>query len=191
MKRNSIFLKGIAAVMMTAALYGCSGGGTASPKRKQMPEFDSYNGFEGAVPFSNYTAQSSGDYSFTTSNVDLPLNGSMQGFAAVALPDASNDSLVVNLLHSFKPFALPLISTWAHEQKRGVMIDLSSHNDGNVHRTDYLLSKANDFNIPIVVMWDSGSSNRVAELRSMVNEIPYVQFSCTSGADPSANNYSK
>lgn len=187
MKMSSSFLKGITAVLIAATVYSCSGGG--SPKRKEMPEFDSYNGFEGAVPFSGHGVQPQGAYGFTTTNVDMMLNGSMQGFVSVALPDASNDSLVVNLLHSFKPFALPLISSWSREQRRGVMIDLSSHTDVNVHRTDYLLTKNDDFTISVVVIWDQGSAARVAALREMANELPFVKFSCTSGFDPSVTGY--
>jgi hypothetical protein len=190
MKVNTILYKILIAGAFASLLYSCSGGASA-PARKKMPEFNSYDGIEGAGPFSN-TSEASvpGSFAFATSNVDLMVNGTMQNFVSVALPNSANDSATVNLINTVKPFALTVLSTWAQQQRHGVVIDLSNHN-GEVFRTDYLLQKPNDFAIPVVVIWDRLSQYRVASIKALVQDVPSVTLSCTSGNDPVNNHISR
>jgi hypothetical protein len=169
--------------LLALVLYGCVGGGAAGiPTRKKMPEFTSYDGIESATPFSNHpnTPIQQGNFAFLPTNVDLLLNGTTQGFVAIPLPDQAGDSAAVNLVNSVKPFAIPLLTAWAQQQRHGVMIDLSDHRSGEVHRTDYLLEQPSGFAIPIVVMWDERSGARVTLLKNIVQGIPSVTLSCTS-----------
>jgi len=98
----------------------------------------------------------------------------MQGFVYVPLPDASNDSMAIALLHSYRMMALPMLNTWAAQQHQGVAIDLSRHNGAPAHRSDYTLEKPGEFSIPVVIIWDQASAARVAEIRSLVTELPGV-----------------
>lgn len=185
------FLTGISLFLLATSLFSCSPGGSGLPQRKKMPEFKSYDGIEGAVPFSNTTESTpQGAFAFAANNVDLMFNGNMEGFLSVALPNAATDSAAVSLINTVKPFALTMLSTWAQQQRHGVVIDLSSHN-GEVFRTDYLLQKTNDFSIPIVVMWDRPSQYRVASIKSIIAGVPLVTLSCTSGNDPVNNSLSR
>lgn len=187
MKTTHKFLTGISLFLLAATLFSCGPTGGGVPQRKKMPELNSYDGIEGAVPFGNTSdAPAQGSFAFATSNVDLMINGTIQGFVSIALPNAANDSAAVSLINNVKPFALTVLSTWAQQQRHGVVIDLSSHNS-EVFRTDYLLQKPNDFAIPIVVMWDRLSQYRVASIKALVGDVSSVTLSCTSGNDPVNN----
>jgi hypothetical protein len=191
MKTTHKFLTGISLFLIAATLFSCSPGGAGLPQRKKMPEFNGYDGIEGAVQSSNSAeAAPQGGFAFATSNVDLMFNGNMEGFLSVALPSAATDSAAVNLINTVKPFALTMLSTWAQQQRHGVVIDLSSHST-EVFRTDYLLQKPNDFSIPVVVMWDRSSQYRVASIKSIIAGVPSVTMSCTSGNDPVNNSLSR
>jgi hypothetical protein len=172
MKRTHLF----ALFFLSVLVYSCQSG---SPARKKMPDFTSDNSLEGPMPFEATTpapAPGPDAFAFHTSNIDLETGGSMQGFLYIPLPDASNDSLVIALLHSYKFMAMPLLKTWAGRQHQGIAIDLSGHSGAPTHRTDYALEKTGEFSIPVVIIWDQASEPRVAELRSIAAELPEVSL---------------
>ena len=103
----------------------------------------------------------------------------MQGFVYVPLPDASNDSAAISLLHSFRLMAMPMLNTWAKQQNQGVAIDLCSHNGTPRHRSDYVLEKTGEFTIPVVIFWDQASAARVDEIRSLAGELPGINLTLT------------
>ena len=183
---HSLFCKTLFALSLSATLYSCAPTGLPGSGRKKMPEFTSYDGIEGAMPFHTETSSgtSAGAFAFATSNMDLDFNGGSQGFLAVSLPDATNDSLAISLLHSFKPYAIPMITSWARQAKQGVVIDLSSHSGLTTHRTDYMLESPNEFSVPVVVMWDQASVSRMATLQSLVQELPSMKLNYIAGFDP-------
>ena len=182
---HSVFCKTLFALSLSASLYSCAPTGLPGSGRKKMPEFTSYDGIEGAMPFHTETTETGrGGFGFTTSNMDLDFNGGSQGFLAVSLPDATNDSLAISLLHSFKPYAIPMITSWARQAKQGVVIDLSSHSGLTTHRTDYVLESPNGFSVPVVVMWDQASVSRMTTLQSLVQELPPMKLNCIAGFDP-------
>jgi hypothetical protein len=186
MKTISPFRRSKLSLLLLAPLflYSCQTSAPSGSPRKKMPEFTSDNALEGPMPFQSNSARSGSEafgarpgpeaFAFHTSNIDLESGGSMQGFIYVPLPDASNDSMAIALLHSYKTMALPMLSTWAAQQHQGVAIDLSSHNGAPTHRTDYTLEKAGEFSIPVVIIWDQASAARVTELKSLVTELPGV-----------------
>jgi hypothetical protein len=175
----------LSVLLAVLALTGCVPGTSTSP-RKKMPEFNESQLQEGPMPF-NYRgniATGNSDFRFVTNNVDMEIDGNMQHFVSVALPDANNDPLAISLLESFKPLALPLLTAWAQQQRNGVVIDLSSHASFNTNRTNYAIKKNNDFSIPVVIVWDEASASRVALLRSMAEGLPSVAFTYISGTNP-------
>jgi hypothetical protein len=189
-KHTRFYLFGALLIYCTAGmLSGCQPSGPGLPTRKKMPDFNSDdNNFESAIPFSgNPASQSQSSFAFSTSNVDLVINGATQGFVSIPLPDAAVDSSAISLINTVKPFALTMMSAWAKQQRHGVVIDLSAHNGAEVHRTDYVLEKYNDFTIPVVVMWDQASTYRVSKLKSIIGGLPAVSLSCISGNDPTGN----
>ena len=186
MKLKTSRLKVLIVVPLIAmGFYSCSPGGDSLPARKKMPEFASNDGFEGAVPFSgNSNATAASTFAFKTGNIDLDVDGHNQNLVVVAMPDASTDSVALSLVNSVKPFALPMLSGWAKQQGRGVLIDLSSHNGEEAYRADYVLQKPDDFSIPVVLMWDNASASRVVLLKEVLDDVPSISLSCTSGNDP-------
>lgn len=171
MKRIHLFVL----FFLSILIYSCQPSSPTGGPRKKMPDLTSDNSLEGPMPFQATTPPPGPDaFAFHTSNIDLEIGGSMQGFLYVPLPDAANDSLAIALLHSYKLMAMPLLNTWATQQHEGVAIDFASHNGAPTHRSDYTLEKAGEFSIPVVIIWDQASAARVAQLRSIAAELPGV-----------------
>jgi hypothetical protein len=157
-------------------LYSCQPGSSPG-ERKKMPGLTNDNSLEGPMPFQASTSSSDPDaFAFHTSDIDMEVGGSVQGFLYIPLPDASNDSLAIALLHSYKLMAMPLLKSWAAQQHQGVAIDLSGHDGAPTHRSDYTLEKAGEFSIPVAIIWDQASAARVDELLSLAAEWPEVTF---------------
>jgi hypothetical protein len=196
MKNNyCTLLTGLVCCFLIMFLFGCSGipgipgiPGASVPSRKKMPDFsDDDNDFEISAPFNNAAkSQRNEEFSFTASNVDLMMNGTMQGFVSIPLPDETTDSAAISLVNTVKPFAMMLLSSWAKQQRHGVLIDLSKHAGSQVYRTDYLLKKSGGFAIPVVVMWDQFSAGRVTTLKAIAYGLQDVSLTCLSDNDPSA-----
>lgn len=179
MKR--ILSKLILPLLAPVFLYSCQTPTAPGGTRKKMPDLTSDNALEGPMPFQPAAASPGPEaFAFHTSNIDLETGGSVRGFVYVPLPDASNDSAAISLLHSFRLMALPMLNTWAKQQNQGVAIDFSSHNGTPMHRNDYVLEKAGGFAIPVVVFWDQASAARVDQLRSLAGELPGITFTVTN-----------
>jgi hypothetical protein len=166
---------------LSVLFYSCQPGSPTSIPRKKMPDLTGDNSLEGPMPF-QASARSTGPetFAFHTSNIDMEVGGSMQGFLYIPLPDASNDSLTITLLRSYKLVAMSLLKTWSAQQHQGVAIDFTSHDGSATHRSEYTLEKAGEFSIPVVIIWDQASASRVSELRSLAAELPEVSFNSTS-----------
>jgi hypothetical protein len=180
-KRFNTFKTMIISIMIAGTLSGCQSGGPSLPTRKKMPELAmADDDFEGSPVAENGDKQNQNAYAFNAQNVDLMINGISQGFISLSLPDASADSATVNLLQSLKPFALPLLSNWAQQQRHGVAIDLSAHNGETIHRSDFVLQETNGFSFPVVVIWDRLSQYRLATIRQLVAEVPSLKLNAIS-----------
>jgi hypothetical protein len=171
-------------MLLTTMIYGC-GGGPAVPVRKKMPEFTSFDGIEGGNYGSSNGKSQQSSFAFAPTNVDMVMDGSTRSFVSIQLPDAGNDSAAISLVNTFKPFAMPMIAAWAQQQHQGVMIDLSSHNGSESHRTDYMMEKPNDYNIPLIIVWDTQSRYRVSTLKNLIQDMPAFRLNKVSGDDPS------
>ena len=168
----------LVALCLGITLAGCqSGSGTSLPTRKKMPEFTSNDdGFEGPPTFERSAAKTPGEYAFNTQNADFTVNGTSQEFVAISLPDAAADSATVNLLEGLKPFALPLLSGWALQQRHGVAIDLSSHDGGELRRSDFVLEQPNGFSFPLIIMYDRLSEYRLNTIKQLIAEVPSLKL---------------
>lgn len=179
-------IKSSALLLIAGALFSC--GGATAPARKKMPEFNSLSdGIEGPGTGWGNTNQMQGSFAFAPTNIDLAMSdGTVHGFVSVPLPNPANDSAAVSLINSVKPFALPMLSAWAHQQRNGVMLDLSSH-ALPVSRTDYVMEKPGEYNIPLVVLWDARSAYRVAIVKNLIAAEPALRLRQTSGNSVSQN----
>ncbi|MEO6524419.1 MAG: hypothetical protein ABIN91_22235 [Mucilaginibacter sp.] len=180
---NAHAVKAIAMLLIAGTLFSCGGGATA-PARKKMPEFNSFDGIEGGAYGTTSGRETQGSFAFAPTNVDMVFDGSLKEFVSIPLPNAANDSAAISLVNSIKPFAMPMIAAWARQQRNGVVLDLSNHTSANVHRTDYVMLKPNEYSIPVIVLWDQASAYRVSAIKNMVEDMPAFRFNRTSGDDP-------
>lgn len=162
---SRLFFACIGPALLTGILYGC-GNKTA---RKKMLTLNSQGLFE-APSF----AGAAGDLPFYTSDIEIQSGGTMETFVAVSLPDPANDSLAMNLVNSYKPFALPLLTEWGSQERKGVLIDLRSNASPAIRREDYVIERADAFSIPVVFLWDPASANRAAAFIGLLQSLPAV-----------------
>lgn len=170
-------------IMLTALMYGCQAD-SKKPERKKMPELAGYNGFYDGGLNPGY---SQGETGFFAENITLQTANGPQNFFSIPLPDASADSLAINLVNSVKPFALPLLNQWAREHKGGVLLDLSTHHHGASYQSNFNLRQEGGFSIPVIICWDKASAYRLAEVKALVQTMPAINLNFISGDKPSFN----
>jgi hypothetical protein len=170
-----------ASIMMATLLFGCESG-SKKPERKKMPELAAYDGFydSGLNPGADQ-----GETGFAAENITIETADGPQNFINIPLPDASADSLAMNLVNSVRPFALPLLSTWAKENKSGVLLDLSTHHNGASYEGNFTLRENGYFTIPVIICWDQASAYRLAEVKALVQTMPAINLNFISGDNPS------
>ena len=133
--------------------FGCAGGGPNRPERKKMPDLASWGSAT-----------------------------SPTGFLEVALPDPAYDSVAMGLIASYEPFAVPLLTEWAKQEGKGVVVDLRSRRDGGL-RADYTIDRPGAFSIPVIFLWDQASAGRAASFIEVLQTMPSIRCRCTGGRD--------
>lgn len=164
-------------VLITCAgvLFGCmpGGGGSTRPERKKMFALDSRTKV-GECNFIDPDYEAS-ELPFTTRYVTMTVNGAPATFLSVSLPDASYDSAATALALDFKPFALPLLSQWAHQESKGVVFDLRKNITATELRADYMVETPGMFSIPVIFLYDRYSVGRMADFISIIKSVPAMQ----------------
>lgn len=171
------------AIMFTAMMYGCQADGK-KPERKKMPELAGYNGFYDGGLNPGYGQAERG---FFAENITLQTADGPQNFFNIPLPDATADSLAINLVNNIKPFALLLLNQWAREHKSGVLLDLSTHHNGASYQSNFTLRQEGGFSIPVIIRWDQASAYRLAEVKTLTQTMPAINLNFVSGDKPSFN----
>ncbi len=156
----------------------CSSGPSVPP-RKKMPELTSLQGPESYIPYSE--RQSTAGLPFTTGYVDLQVGGGTATLFAVSLPDATDDSLIMNLINTYRPLAVPLLTGWVQQQQYPVLIDLRAHGSQHTQRADFLLQKEGSFTLPVVFLWDSYSAGRAGNYMQLMHTNPAISVTRLSG----------
>jgi len=165
---------------------GC-GPGEVIPERKKMPELTSLQGPESYAPYSE--RQSAAGHIFTTGYVDLQVSGGTETLFAVSVPDAADDSLIMNLVETYRPLAVPLLTAWTQQQKHPVLIDLRAAGSQGAQRADYLVQKPGAFSIPVVILWDGYSAGRAASYMRLLQSAPAISVRRLSGTDAAVAGY--
>jgi hypothetical protein len=178
-------LTGLATLLMlTTLMYGCESGSNKKPERKKMPELVGYDGFyDGGFNPGGEQLKAA----FAGENVTIETASGPQNFVSIPLPDASLDSLAVNLLNSIKPLALPLLNNWAREHKSGVLLDLCARHTGSGYQGNFTLNGLSGFALPVIIRWDRASAYRLTRLNALVQNMPAISLNFISGDNPLFN----
>ena len=166
-KMRSGFLPCIGLGLAVGIFFGCAGAGPGRPERKKMPDLTDWA--LGASP---------ADFPFHTGVIDI----GTASFISVALPDPAYDSAAMGLISSYEPFALPLLTEWAKQERKGVVVDLRSRPDGGM-RADYTVDRSGAFSIPVIFLWDQASAGRAAAYINVLQSLSSVRCRCTGGRD--------
>lgn len=157
-----------------------------APPRKKMPELTSLQGPESYIPYSE--RMSATGLPFTTGYVDLQVGGGTETLFAVSLPDAADDSLIMNLVNTYRPLAVPLLTGWVLQQQHPVLIDLRAPGSQHTQRADYLLQKEGAFTLPVVFIWDSYSAGRADSYIQLMYTNPAISVTRLSGSSVASFN---
>ena len=160
----------------------CSGG-QQKPARKKMPDFNRLGISESFYDTGNPAGLAG--FPFSTGEMEIQSGSTQSTFHAVALPDASFDSLVMNIIASHASTAISLLGEWSKQDEKGVVIDLRSPKSEGGQRADYTLERAGEFSIPVVFLWDRPSQSRAAAFISVMQSLQSVQ--CKHTGSYSAN----
>lgn len=148
--------------LLMLMLYSCMPG-AGVPARKKWPEL---NGFQGA---------------FQTGYTDMMMGNGMATLFTISLPGAGDDSAIMNLVNTYRPFAVHLLTQWAQQQHKGVLIDLRANAGQDLHRADYLVQREGAFSIPVVFLWDGFTAGRAAAYMNLLHISPAVNVNQVSG----------
>ncbi|WP_146217454.1 hypothetical protein [Chitinophaga sp. S165] len=145
-----------------------------------MPELTSLQGPESYIPYGE--RRSTAGLPFTTGYVDLQVSGGTATLFAVSFPDATDDSLILNLINTYRPLAVPLLTQWVQQQQYPVLIDLRAPGSQHTQRADYLLQKEGAFTLPVVFLWDNYSAGRAGNYMQVLYSNPAISVSRLSGS---------
>ncbi|RFZ90930.1 hypothetical protein D0C36_18465 [Mucilaginibacter conchicola] len=186
MKTNNI--KIIKALLFAAILSGSCGcmDGAKKPERNKMPELSSLQEYhDGGFLAAQKLSTGPAGLNFASTQIELETNDGLKRFIRVPLPDASADSVLVKMIQTLKPLAIPLLSNWANQYNSGLLIDLSSNRSGlATYQTNYELRQQGGFVIPVILRWDRLSAYRAGTAQDLVGGTPFISLQKLSGQDP-------
>jgi len=162
--------------LLMLMLYSCMPGAGA-PARKKWPEL---NGFQGAGGLTTQVTSEMG-LPFQTGYTDMMMGNGMATLFTISLPGAGDDSAIMNLVNTYRPFAVHLLTQWAQQQNKGVLIDLRANAGQDLHRADYLVQREGAFSIPVVFLWDGFTAGRAAAYMNLLHVSPAVNVNQVSG----------
>lgn len=186
---SSTIFRRIGLILFAGMLHGC---GPGRLPRKKMPEFAGIDGLEG-----RYAPNAPGDLLFALRDTSLLSGGTRFSFLVVSLPDPAGDSMAMDLVNSYKPFALPLLTDWAGQGKpghreKGVLIDLREEaGDAErtdraataVHRAEYILERPGAFSISLILVWDPPAAGRAAWCLETLQSLSAFQCHLVTGSE--------
>ena len=156
------------------AFSGCD----VRPERKKLPESVSLQGWED-MPLAKAEKQP-----FIVSDTTISEGNKLASFLSVTLDDPQYDSVAMQILTKYEPFAGFLIEKWAKQQKKGILLDLRVRPGAEIHRADFLLKKTlsdnPDIKIPLILIWDRSSAYRFDYLIAALTSIPEIKCNLIS-----------
>lgn len=158
---------------------GCGQGPEKTP-RKKMPEFTSFAEWSSSGAC---MAGANEGLPFGVGELELMAGGRLQGFTYIAMSDPASDSLVMNLINTYKPFAIPMLTQWYKQEKKGVLIDCRTETRGAYETAEYRVEAGSAFSIPVVFVWNRFSAERAAWLTNALQSYTAVSCRQITGAE--------
>jgi len=165
-----VFIACTACILLAGV--ACSGG-QQKPARKKMPDFNRLGISESF--YDTGTPAGLAGFPFSTGEMDVKSGSTQSTFHAVALPDASFDSLAMGIIASHASTAISLLGEWSKQAEKGVVIDLRSPKSESGQRADYILQRTGEFSIPVVFLWDRSSEARAAAFIGVMRSLQAVE----------------
>jgi hypothetical protein len=165
----------LAITLLVISFSGCasSGGGT----RKKMPEFnnsgDDYSNMHLLGTEQTLYGANEPVAGMIANNASMSFNGGVKDCYVVNIP-ASADMQVWSLAALYKPFAATLLSQWAGQNGKGILLDFRLENHSEEKRAEYLVTSEKSPDIPVVLLWDQQSAARANAYLAQAMDVPGV-----------------
>lgn len=160
-------------LLLMSFLYACTGG-TAPKPRKKFPAFNSFGDFNNTLSFSRQGENYKG-LPFGGSDLEFYTHGKFTSYTYIPMGDAQSDSLVMNLINTYKPFAMPMLSDWCNQYKKGVLIDFRPKPGLSYSSSEYNLEAAGSFSLPVVFIYDGNSASRASLFMGIMQDMTMVR----------------
>ncbi len=141
--------------------------------RKKLPAYLSAGVFESDYYFKSKITQQD-LFSLYTSTESVMLQGRSANFVVLPLPSAEYDAAIIALIQEYKPAALAVLTGWAMQQSRGVVLDLRSATGQFDAEAQYILQKTGAFSIPVILRWNQAAATRARSFISLLDGVPGV-----------------
>ncbi|MCH5721101.1 hypothetical protein [Niabella hibiscisoli] len=141
--------------------------------RKKLPGYLSAGNFESGYYFKTKMTQQD-LLSLPNWQESVTLEGRPVNMLVFSLPYSEYDAAILSLVQEYKPAALAVLSSWALQQHKGVVIDMRNAPGQSVQEVGYSLAKAGAFDIPVIFRWNQASTARARSFLSLLNETPGI-----------------
>lgn len=165
-------------LLLSALLCSCSGAPSPKP-RKKFPAFNSFSDFNHSLSFSKSTENYDG-LPFGGTDLDFFSDGKFSSYTYIPMGDAQSDSLVLNLINTYKPFAIPMLSEWSKQYKKGVLIDFRTKHSSFYASKEFNLESVGSFSFPVVFIYDGNSAARASLFMGTINGMPMIRATMIS-----------
>jgi hypothetical protein len=150
--------------------------------RKELPDLISTQSWETLPELPELPVA---EQPFYTSDTTINSNGARTHFLSVIISNFANDSLLMNLVTSYEPIAVPMFEQWAKQNEKGILLDLrtgeNNYSNKNISHSEFLIEKIlpDDIHIsiPIIFLWDNKSALRAENFMNALQDLPEVKCS--------------
>lgn len=171
-------INGSVALSLLSIIIGCSPTGAPKP-RKKFPEFSSFGEFNSSLSFSRPSENYDG-LPFGGADLEFYSNGKFSSYVYIPMGDAESDSLVINLINTYKPFAIPMLSEWNKQNKKGVLIDFRPRPGSSYSSSEFNLESSGSFSFPVVFIYDGNSALRASAFMGTMKTMPMIRATLIS-----------
>lgn len=169
----------LSCLLWIAGLIACQSGGSSKPARKKMPEFNSIAEWNNSLCAGHaYQAAYNEGLPFNTGELNILSGGAIDSYVYIPVTDPGSDSLVMNLVNTYKPLAIPMLTAWARQEQKGVLIDFRTKPAQQYQSQAYQVERAGAFRFPVVFIWDGAAAPRAGLFMQTLQQFSAV--SCTA-----------
>jgi hypothetical protein len=170
----------IGLISLASFLTACVPGGAGAPKpRKKFPAFTSFGDFNTSLSFSRPSEKYQG-LPFGGADLEFMTNGKFSAYTYIPMGDAQSDSLVMNLVNTYKPFAIAMLSEWNKQYRKGVLIDFRAKPGSYYTSKAFNLESGGSFSFPVVFIYDGNSASRASIFMQTMQNMPMISATAIS-----------